>query len=254
LRQFASALSDCDESLRLQPDNPEFLDSRGFAYLKYGFPDNAISDYNAALRRVPGKAQSLYGRGQAKLQKNDRQGADDDIAAAKSINPRIADEFDRHEASAGRLRPTGQASAAIPLPATATQPRTTPATSAMTVKQLFERYDLMGTFAADCSMPVSEQNEYTVHRANNDYVQRDSMIGPSRRSDASLIDAASEAAPDELHVSMANERRRVDDSIRIARRQWRVFESVTENGQKLISRGRFTQGARSESLWLQKCD
>jgi tetratricopeptide (TPR) repeat protein len=43
-----------------------------------------------------------------------------------------------------------------PLPRTATAP------APATVKGLFERYDLIGAFAADCSLPVSAQNAYVL--------------------------------------------------------------------------------------------
>lgn len=47
------ALSDCNDSLRLFPNNKDALDSRGFAYLKMGKFDAAIADYTAALRLEP---------------------------------------------------------------------------------------------------------------------------------------------------------------------------------------------------------
>ena len=71
-------------------------------------------------------------------------------------------------------------------------------------------------------MPVSRENQYIVHRANADYVQRDSMIGPSTRADASLIDSAAEPAPNELDVSMTNDRGRTNELMRLGYRQWRL--------------------------------
>jgi hypothetical protein len=41
--------------------------------------------------------------------------------------------------------------------------------------------------------------------------------------------------------------------VRVESRQWRFMESTRENGEKLISDGRATQGARQESPWLKKC-
>jgi outer membrane protein assembly factor BamD (BamD/ComL family) len=41
-------------------------------------------------------ARSLYGRGLAKLKKDDQAGADTEFAAAKAINAHVADEFARY--------------------------------------------------------------------------------------------------------------------------------------------------------------
>jgi tetratricopeptide (TPR) repeat protein len=89
------ALADCNESLRLVPNDPNALDSRGFAYLKSGQLDAAIADYDSVLKLRPKTASSLYGRGVAKLNKGDGSGGNSDIAAAKAIQANIDDEFAR---------------------------------------------------------------------------------------------------------------------------------------------------------------
>jgi peptidylprolyl isomerase len=121
------------------------------------------------------------------------------------------------------------------------------------VKELFENFDLIGSFAVDCSLPASAQNQYVVHRLNGDYVQRDTMTGPVTRSEASLIDSASESGSSEVELSMANERGRVNAALRIESHRWRLMESTRENGEKLVSGGRATGGAREELPWLNKC-
>jgi hypothetical protein len=90
-----AALQDCDASLRVRPDFVDSLDSRGFVRLKIGQLQRAIADYDAALQLSPRKASSLYGRGIAKLRVGDT-GGHTDIADAKAIDPRIADEFARY--------------------------------------------------------------------------------------------------------------------------------------------------------------
>ncbi len=258
MEQLRAALDDCDASVRLRPNDAEFLDSRGFAYLKLGQFENAISDYDAALRLNPRKAHSLYGRGSAKLRQGDRQGGEADIAAARAINAAIAEQFTRRGVPPAAMRPAGQATAsaarpAAPAAASAVPAAASPASAAGTVRGLFEKYDLIGTFAADCSMPVSRENQYIVHRVNADYVQRDSMIGPSTRADASLINSAVEPALNELDVSMTNDRGRTNELMRLGYRQWRLMKSVRDNGERPIASGRATQGARMESPWLKKC-
>ena len=95
-QQLQQALLDCNESLRIRPNDAYTLGSRGFAYLKLGRLDNAIVDFNAALKINSKLASSLYGRGLAKLKKGDRPAADADVAAAKAIKADIAEELARY--------------------------------------------------------------------------------------------------------------------------------------------------------------
>jgi hypothetical protein len=90
-----AALQDCDASLQIRPNFVDSLDSRGFVKLKMGQPQNAIADYDAALQLSARKASSLYGRGIAKLRTGNATG-NNDIAAAKAIDPGVADEFNRY--------------------------------------------------------------------------------------------------------------------------------------------------------------
>ena len=83
------------------------MDSRGFAYLRLSRLDDAVADYDEALRRNPKQAGSLYGRGLAKLKKGDAVGGDADIAAAKAIQGDIAEEFARYGVTPARA-PLGE--------------------------------------------------------------------------------------------------------------------------------------------------
>ena len=56
----------------------------------------AIDDYSSALRFDPKLASALYGRGLAKLKQRDKVGGDTDIAAAKTIQASIGDDFARY--------------------------------------------------------------------------------------------------------------------------------------------------------------
>ena len=98
--QWTDALSDCNESLRIHPGNASTLGTRGLVYLKAGAFDKAIVDYDAALNGDPKlvgakMAAALYGRGLAK-EKQGTDGSNGDIAAAKAINPAIAEQFARY--------------------------------------------------------------------------------------------------------------------------------------------------------------
>ena len=92
-RELDQALKDCNESLRLRPNNGDTLDTRGFTYFKLDQYDNAIADYDVVLKLNPKVATSLYGRGLAKQRKGDATGGDEDIVAAKAIDPKIADKL-----------------------------------------------------------------------------------------------------------------------------------------------------------------
>jgi tetratricopeptide (TPR) repeat protein len=90
--QLAAALTSCNQSLALRPNDAATLDDRGLTYLKLGQYDNAIADYNAALRINPKLASSLFGRGFAKLKKNDDSGGTD-IIDARKIQADIGDQM-----------------------------------------------------------------------------------------------------------------------------------------------------------------
>jgi len=64
------------------PKDTDGLDARGLVYLRMGQADQAIADFNAALKLDPKRASSLYGRAvamRAKTGQSDRG----DIGAAE---------------------------------------------------------------------------------------------------------------------------------------------------------------------------
>jgi tetratricopeptide (TPR) repeat protein len=101
LGRLDQALKDCDEALKI---NPKFTNSmkksgrvsarqhRAFVLLKAGRFDEAIQDYTLALD-ILSNAETLFGRGTAKLKKGDKAGADADIASAKALDPTIGEKF-----------------------------------------------------------------------------------------------------------------------------------------------------------------
>ena len=93
LDELQAALADCDMSLKVQPSFPDALDSRGLVNLKLGLYKKAIGDYTAALLYNPKRASALYGRGIAEQRSGDAAHAKSDVAAAKSIQATIVDEF-----------------------------------------------------------------------------------------------------------------------------------------------------------------
>ncbi len=93
LDELQAALDDCNMSLKVQPSFPDALDSRGLVNLKLGLYKKAIGDYTAALLYNPKRASALYGRGIAEQRIGDAAHAKSDIAAAKSIQATVVDEF-----------------------------------------------------------------------------------------------------------------------------------------------------------------
>jgi hypothetical protein len=76
------------------------------------------------------------------------------------------------------------------------------APQAASIKDIFEKYDLLGTFAWDCSRPSSANNWYYVNRLlDADHVQRDLMTGPTTRQWVTVLDKASELKLNEVMVS-----------------------------------------------------
>ncbi len=93
LNRFQQALNDCNEAIRIRPRFANAFDSRGLVKLKIGKPRDAVADYDASLGINAKQASSLYGRGIAKIRSGNAAGGADDIAAAKSMDPGIAEEF-----------------------------------------------------------------------------------------------------------------------------------------------------------------
>jgi tetratricopeptide (TPR) repeat protein len=91
-RELVKARADCDAAMALKPGNAAVLDSSGLVNLRLRRFDASITDYDAALAIRPRQAESLYGRGLAKLAAG-KTGGQDDLAAAKAVDPQVADTF-----------------------------------------------------------------------------------------------------------------------------------------------------------------
>ena len=92
-QDLPAALADCDEALRLQPDNLQTRESRGFIFLKRGENDIALREYDSALRTDPNRPLALYGRGLARIAKGDVKAGEADRVAARSLMPGVDTEF-----------------------------------------------------------------------------------------------------------------------------------------------------------------
>jgi hypothetical protein len=131
-----------------------------------------------------------------------------------------------------------------------------PVPSRSPVKEVFDKYKLLGTFAWDCSKPVSRSNLYYVNRLlDGDRVQREQMSGPTNRDFVIFIDGAWEVKPNEVAVSGMREGKRQEILWRIERNadgmRMRGVEASWD-GKKLISGEKVTESGR-ETPWLNRC-
>ncbi len=94
-QELPAALKDCNEAVSLsdKKKNPIALANRALVRLRLGDYDKAIADYDASLRMEPDKPWPLYGRGLAKLKKNQRAAGEADVAEAIKIGPNVAGAY-----------------------------------------------------------------------------------------------------------------------------------------------------------------
>jgi len=94
-KELDAALADCDAALR-RDRNSVVMQNRALVLLRLGRVDEAIAQYNAALKLQPRSAWSLYGRGLAEQKKGQTAEAQADIAAATAIAPNLPAEAKRY--------------------------------------------------------------------------------------------------------------------------------------------------------------
>lgn len=86
-RDYARAIEDHNEAIRLNPNNPTAYYNRGGAYYDKGDYDVAIRDYNEAVRLKPDYAFAYHGRAKAYSAKRDYDRAIEDFNEAIRLNP-----------------------------------------------------------------------------------------------------------------------------------------------------------------------
>ncbi|WP_167071667.1 tetratricopeptide repeat protein [Sphingomonas vulcanisoli] len=90
--ELDKAMIDCDAAISLQPEGG-FFDSRGLVHLQRGEWAAAISDYDAALAKMPQLNTSRFGRGIAETHLGKADEAKSDLAAARLANSKIDETF-----------------------------------------------------------------------------------------------------------------------------------------------------------------
>jgi tetratricopeptide (TPR) repeat protein len=87
------ALADCNAALGQKPHEAAYLDSRGFTYFRKGAMDKALADLDAALSYAPNQAPTLYVKGLIEQRSGEAAQAKADIAAANTVDPTVATTY-----------------------------------------------------------------------------------------------------------------------------------------------------------------
>lgn len=90
------ALADCNESLRLRPNDPNTLDSRGLVHYQRGEFADAEADYAAAVTLAPTNGHYLYGRGLARVRLGQTAEGQADMQRADTLEHGVAAEYESY--------------------------------------------------------------------------------------------------------------------------------------------------------------
>lgn len=88
-RDLPEALADCEEGVRLAPQDQNILDSRGLVHYKLGNFDAALADYSAALALEPERGHYMFGRALALHALGRVDEANAAFAAAEAAEPGV---------------------------------------------------------------------------------------------------------------------------------------------------------------------
>jgi serpin B len=124
---------------------------------------------------------------------------------------------------------------------------------APSIKDVFEKHNLIGTFAWNCSMlPSANDNWYFVNRViDADHIQRDYMTGPTTRAWYAILDKAAEKSANEISVSGSRNGKPTDGIWRVEQNRMLQWEA-TFDGKKLIASGKWVATGKVMP-WLNRC-
>jgi hypothetical protein len=121
------------------------------------------------------------------------------------------------------------------------------------VKAIFEKYNLLGVSAQDCTKPPKAvENWYYVNRLiDANHVQRDLMESPTTRKSVTIIDNAAEATPNGILVIGTRDGKPAQGIWRLEKDRMVQWESALA-GQQEISAGKWVRTG-TDMPWLYRC-
>ena len=85
---YAQAIGDFNEAIRLEPKNANAFNNRGVAYRNMGDLDRAVADYDQAILLKPDYVAAFYNRGLALTDKKEYPKAISDFTAVLRVDPK----------------------------------------------------------------------------------------------------------------------------------------------------------------------
>ena len=94
-KELDAGLADCDAAAKGGLRTSDEMEARGITLLRLGRIDEALNEFDAAIRAQPKAAWALYGRGLARLKKGQKEAGEADLAAAREIAPGLPQQARR---------------------------------------------------------------------------------------------------------------------------------------------------------------
>ena len=91
--RFDQALKDFNEALKVKPNDPSLYDYRGMAYRCKGMDDKAIQDFNKAMELDPKFARAYRNRAMVYFDKGNFDKSVADLKQAQSLGYKIDEDF-----------------------------------------------------------------------------------------------------------------------------------------------------------------
>jgi hypothetical protein len=127
------------------------------------------------------------------------------------------------------------------------------AAQAASVKEIFERHELLGTWSADCSKPMSRQNRHAIYRViDGERVQREVKAEAAVHGALAVSDRASETGSNEVSITWTTDRGRTTNIVRLERNRFRLWHSADETGKTFVVDGREVDD-NHDTQWIEKC-
>lgn len=89
--EYARAMQDFDEAIKLDPNYPDALNSRALAWRGLGQNERAMADFDLAIKLDPNYAIALFNRGLTEQALGRPDAAEKDFARAKETGPRLTE-------------------------------------------------------------------------------------------------------------------------------------------------------------------